>query len=262
VTASINNPPTLRLYVLDTGVIQCGDYAIYSPSAPANSYREMSVRSYLIVHPAGALLWDTGISDATAAKPAGERLNDTHTFRVPKTLSSQLMAVGYEPSDISQVGMSHMHIDHVGNLDLFPHATVLMQQAEHDDIYGPDAEQLGYMPDTYAALDRDRVQTVTGESDVFGDGTVRMIPLPGHTNGHQGLLVELPRTGRVLLAGDISYSTVDYAIEAVRDLNLNIDASRESIRKAKALEAAGTTVWLQHDMEAQRDIPTAPHHYE
>ena len=251
----------VRLYVLDTGLIECADYALYSPSAGPGAHQEMSVRSYLIVHPEGLLLWDTGIADSIAAKPEGERLNDTHVFRVPTTLQSQLKAIGYTPSDVGLIGLSHLHIDHVGNLDLFPDATALMQQAEYDAAYGLQAQQLTYIPETYAALDRSKIRMVFGEYDVFGDGTVRTLPLPGHTPGHQGLLLNLPETGRLLLAGDLAYSVADYTAGVVRKLNVDPVASRESIDAAKALEATGTTVWLHHDIDGQRAVRTAPHYY-
>jgi hypothetical protein len=73
--------------------------------------------------------------------------------------------------------------------------------------------------------------------------------------------LDLPETGRLLLAGDLSYSMADYAAGRVRKLNVDLIASRESIDAAKALETSGVKVWLHHDVDAQRDIPTAPHFY-
>lgn len=251
----------IRLYVLDTGLIQCADYALYSPTASPGTYAEMSVRSYLVAHPAGLLVWDTGIADSIATLPDGERLNETHVFRVPATLRGQLEALGHAPADIGLLGLSHLHVDHVGNLDLFPGATALMQRAEYDAAYGPDAEVLTYIPETYAALDQAKIQKITGRHDVFGDGTVVTVPLPGHTPGHQGLLVALSETGSVLLAGDLAYSLADYTAGAVRALNFDLDASRASIDAAKRLEAKGVKVWLHHDTDAQRQVETAPGYY-
>lgn len=253
---------SVRLYVLDTGLIECWDYALFSPSAAEREYRAMSVRSYLVVHPAGVLLWDTGIADAVAQRPDGERVGDAIVFRVPRTLSSQLEAIEQDLDGVKLIGLSHMHIDHVGNLDQFPAASVAVQQAEYDAAYGPQAEQLTYIPEAYAELDRGRIQTIVGEHDVFGDETVVMTPLPGHTPGHQGLLVTLPEAGPILLAGDIAYSAADYAASAVRRLNVDLEASGRSIEKAKALERdGGATVWLHHDLEAQQAIRTAPDCY-
>ena len=252
----------LQLYVLDTGLIECSDYALFSPSAGQREHRSMSVRSYLVVHPDGVLLWDTGISDAIAAQPAGERVADAIRFCVPVTLRSQLAAIEQDVAGVELIGLSHMHIDHVGNLEQFPSASVVMQEAEYDAAYGPRAEQLTYIPESYAPLDRARIRTIVGEHDVFRDHTVVMTPLPGHTPGHQGLLVTLPQTGPILLAGDIAYSAADYAASAVRTLNVDLDASRRSIEAAKALERdLGARTWLHHDLEAQQVIGTAPNCY-
>lgn len=255
--------PPIRVYVLETGLISSTDLSVWSPSVPRGTHGELSVRSYLVVHPEGQLLWDTGIADEIGANPAGEPVAETVVFHVPRTLRGQLEAIGRDPGEIDLIGLSHMHIDHVGNLHQFPAAKVVTQRDEREAAYGPDAEQLTYIPDAYAALDRRRIETVVGEHDVFADGSVVMTPLPGHTPGHQGLLVALPKMGPVLLAGDIAYSAEDYANSTVRHGNVDIDASRRSIEVAKALERErGTTVWLHHDVDAQRDVRTAPSFYD
>lgn len=253
----------IRLYVLDTGLIDCADYAIFSPTAGPGLRKAMSVLSYLVVHPRGMLLWDTGIDDAIAGLADGRRIIDAITFRVPRTLAGQLAGIGVDPAAVPLVGLSHLHIDHVGNLGLFPAATVLVQEAEVDAAFGPAAEELTYIPQAYAALDRSRIRPVAGEHDVFGDGSVVMTPMPGHTPGHQGLLVTLARSGPILLAGDVSYSARDYAEGVPRQSDVDVEATRRSIAAAKALERErGATVWLHHDLEAQRDVRRAPEFYE
>jgi len=252
----------MHVYVLDTGLIECADYALFSPGAAADTYRELSVRSYLVVHPKGTLLWDTGIDDTIADDARGKPITDRIVFRVPRTLRRQLAEIGVSPFEVDYLGLSHLHVDHVGNVGLFPRATALLQRAEYAAAYGPDPERFTLIPEAYAALDRDRVELVDGEHDVFGDGLVVTKPLPGHTPGHQGLLVVLPESGPVLLAGDIAYSAADYAASAVRPLNVDVDASHRSIETAKVLEHdRGATVWLHHDLEAQREIPAAPFAY-
>lgn len=253
--------PNLRLYVLDTGLIECSDYSMFSPNAISGEHRDLSVRSYLVVHPRGVLLWDTGIDDSIAGEPNGRQIVEPIRFRVPKTLGAQLSEIGYSPRDVDVLGLSHMHIDHVGNAGLFRGARVVMQRAERDAAYGPDAERLTYIPETYAAIDRDAIDAIEGLQDVFGDGSVVMHPLPGHTPGHQGLRVALPERGPVLLAGDITYSRRDYAEAAPRKSNFDLDQTSASIAAAKAMEREGTAVWLHHDMEAEREIRQAPQHY-
>src|SRR4051794_13908722 len=200
---------TVRLYALDTGLIECSDYAMFSPTAGPSSYKEMSVRSYLVVHPAGTLLWDTGIDDGIAGLAGGKRIADSIVFRVPRTLRSQLAESGVAPDRVDYLGLSHLHVDHVGNIGLFARATVLLQRAEYEAAFGPDPERFTLVPDTYADLDCGRVEVVDGDHDLFGDGRVVMKALPGHTPGHQGLLVVLPESGPILIAGDVAYSAGD-----------------------------------------------------
>jgi glyoxylase-like metal-dependent hydrolase (beta-lactamase superfamily II) len=255
----------LQLYALDTGLIESADYSMWSPNAEPGTHREMTVRSYLVVHPKGTLLWDTGIDDEIAKFAKGRRIVDYVVFHVPRTLRGQLAEIGVAPDEVDFLGLSHLHVDHVGNVGLFPDATVLLQRAEYEAGYGSRPEELiePLAPDTYAALNRDRIQQVDGDHDLFGDGTVVLKSLPGHTPGHQGLLLQLPESGPVLLAGDIAYSTQDYAESAVRQGNVDLEKSRRSIEVSKQIERElGATVWLHHDRDAQRSVHTAPRYYE
>jgi glyoxylase-like metal-dependent hydrolase (beta-lactamase superfamily II) len=257
--------PKVRLYVLDTGLIECADFALFSASAEPGTYRELTVASYLVIHPDGTLLWDTGIDDEIARTSEGRQIVDPIVFRVPRTLRGQLAEIGVAPDEIDCLGLSHLHVDHVGNVGLFGSARVLLQRAEYEAGYGPHPEQLiePLAPGSYAALNRERIETIDGDHDLFGDGSVVLKSLPGHTPGHQGLLVDLVDTGPVLLAGDIAYSARDYAAEAVRQADFDRESSRHSIATAKRLERElGATVWLHHDAEAQRTLRTAPAHYE
>ena len=252
----------VRLYVLDTGLIECADYALFSPSAGVAERYDMPVRSYVVVHPRGTLVWDTGIEDAIHDEPGGRQIVEPIRFKVPRTLRSQLAEIGVEPASVAFLALSHLHIDHVGNIDLFPDATVLLQSSEIAAAFGPDAEALTYIPETFAALDREKVRAIDGELDVFGDGLVTLVPLPGHTPGHQGLLVRLRETGPVVIAGDVSYSARDYAAGAVRSGNVDLEASARSIDAVKHLECEfGAKVWLHHDADAQRGIELVPRHY-
>lgn len=254
--------PDVRLHVLETGLIECSDFAMFSPNAGPDEHQVMPVRSYLVVHPAGTLLWDTGIADAIAAKPHGEPIVDGIVFKVPRTLRSQLDELGVAPDAIDYLALSHLHVDHVGNVELFPNARVLLQRAEHEAGFGPRAEELTLVPQTYAALDPEAIEQIDGDYDVFGDGTVVLISLPGHTPGHQGLLVDLRETGPVLLATDIAYCARDYAEGAVRQSNVDLEQSRCSIERAKRISRErGASIWLHHDLDAQREIRTAPASY-
>lgn len=255
-------PSGVRLYVLDAGLIECADYSMFSPSAAPGVFRELSVRSYLVVHPRGTLLWDSGIDDAIAGSVAGRPVTDGIVFRVPRTLRSQLAEIGAAPGAVDYLGLSHLHVDHVGNVGLFPEARVLVQRAEYDAGYGPNPERFTLIPETYAALDHDRIRAIEGDHDLFGDGTVVLTALPGHTPGHQGaarlvarLRARSARGRRRLLRPRLQ--------EAVRRANVDVEQSQRSIQAAKRIERdLGATVWLHHDLDAQRAVRTAPRYYE
>ncbi len=114
-------------------------------------------------------------------------------------------------------------------------------------------------PSTYDQLDHGRTQILNGEHDVFGDGSVLMIPTPGHTPGHQVLLVDLPETGPVVLSGDLYHSALAFENDIVPAPNTDAEATRASFEKVKKLlEEKGATLWIQHDKEQNATIPHAP----
>lgn len=122
---------------------------------------------------------------------------------VKKTLASQYQAVGVAPGAVNYLGLSHLHGDHIGNVALFSGATLLMQKEEYDSAFGPDAAKYGNDPTTYPTLASNPAKKLEGDFDVFGDGTVVVKRATGHTPGHQALFVRLPKTGDVLLSGDL-----------------------------------------------------------
>src|SRR5262249_10310523 len=156
---------------------------------------EFSDNCYLIRHSRGILLWDTGVPDAVATMPDGMVVaNGAITFRRAKTLAAQLAEIGVKPSDVTYVAISHTHGDHVGNVGLFPSATVVIREAEYDwALTQPVKPAFG----TAQPIER-----LAGDRDVFGDGSVVILSTPGHSPGHQSLLVVLPKTGAVVLSGD------------------------------------------------------------
>jgi N-acyl homoserine lactone hydrolase len=127
-------PSIEKLYVLNCGEGVAGDISRWSPGVNVGKSMDFVDNCYLIKHAQGWLLWDTGVTDAIAAMPDGQRPADpraTH-WRRPKTLAAQLDELGVKPSDIKFVAVSHTHSDHVGNLTLFPQSTLLVQKAEYD----------------------------------------------------------------------------------------------------------------------------------
>jgi glyoxylase-like metal-dependent hydrolase (beta-lactamase superfamily II) len=177
--------------------------------------------------------------------PEGQRPADpraTH-WRRPKTLVSQLDELGVKPSDIKYVAVSHTHPDHVGNMALFPQATLLVQKAEYE---WPSPVGPRFKPEQ-------PVTKLDGDHDVFGDGSVTIISTPGHTPGHQSLLVKLPKTGAVLLSGDAVHFKDNWDNRRVPENNDSQDKSAASLqRMADVMAKEKAQLWINHD-KAQRD---------
>src|SRR5204862_2753755 len=184
-----------RLYVLDCGPNLGRDQARWSPGVNEGQAIEFSDNCYLIRHAKGLLLWDTGIPDTVAAMPDGMVVaNGAITQRRAKTLAAQLTEIGVKPTDITYVAVSHTHGDHVGNVALFPSSTILIQGAEYEWAMS--------QPTKPAFAATQKFEKLAGDRDVFGDGSVVVLSTPGHTPGHQSLLVVLPKTGALVLSGD------------------------------------------------------------
>ena len=148
------------------------------------------VVSYLIVHPKGTLLWDTGEIPDAAFKPDGSLVTQG-VMTATKPLLPQLAAIGYAPADITYLGLSHYHADHTANANSFAGSTWLVHRAERDFMFS-DAHTSGIQPASYSALKTARTKILPSEDyDVFGDGTVVIKYAPGHTQGHQVVFVKL-----------------------------------------------------------------------
>jgi N-acyl homoserine lactone hydrolase len=252
----------LKLHVLDTGTIDCADYALFSPDQPPGVHKSLSCRSYLVEHPDGLLVWDAGLPDAYAALPDGQPVMDVFLFRVAKTMAEQLAMLGVKGEDVDVLALSHLHNDHVGNVDLFGRAQVLMHEAERRAGYGPDPETYLYDPPTYAALDTEKITTVEDGHDVFGDGSVVFNAWPGHTPGHSALTVTLPETGVVVLGADIAHTVDNFEREIVSTLNHDAEESIRSIQLAKEwIGSHKASLWINHDLEQQASIRVVPESY-
>lgn len=200
--AALNAPPASaagvdKLYVLDCGHITAADQSRWSPGINVGVPIELSDNCYLIHHGEGWFLWDTGLPDAIAAVPDGVTGgNGAFHMTRPKTLAGQLADLGLKPADIKALAVSHTHPDHIGNVELFPHAMLYVQKAEYE--WPGEGGKPRFNPDH-------PVTKLEGDRDVFGDGSVVIISTPGHTPGHQSLLVRLRKTGAVVLSGDAAH---------------------------------------------------------
>jgi glyoxylase-like metal-dependent hydrolase (beta-lactamase superfamily II) len=251
-----SRPGLERLYILNCGEGVAGDISRWSPGVNEGKSMDFVDNCYLIKHARGWMLWDTGVADAIAAMPDGQKPADpraTHWKR-PKTLGSQLEQLGVKPSDITYVAVSHSHPDHIGNVEMFPQTMLLVQKAEYE---WPGANNAPRFKPEHP------VTKLEGNKDVFGDGSVTIIVTPGHTPGHQSLLVKLPKTGALLLSGDAVHFQSNWENRRVPAINTGQEQTRTSMqRMADILAKERATLWINHD-KAQRDtLRMAPEYYE
>jgi glyoxylase-like metal-dependent hydrolase (beta-lactamase superfamily II) len=248
-------PGVQRLYVLDCGEGVAGDISRWSPGVDVGRSMPFVDSCYLIRHSQGWLLWDTGLDDAVAAMPDGQRPADPraiHWHRA-KTLAGQLAQLGLGPADIRYVAVSHSHPDHIGNVALFPQSMLLVQRAEYD---WPAPGGPRFRPELPATR-------LDGDRDVFGDGSVTILATPGHTPGHQSLLVRLPKTGAVILSGDAAHFQANWEHRRVPSINFDKAQSIASMQRlADIVAREKAQLWINHD-KAQRDAQKlAPDFYE
>ncbi len=251
-----SRPGLERLYILNCGEGVAGDISRWSPGVNVGKSMPFVDNCYLIKHAQGWMIWDTGVADSIAAMPDGQAPADpkaTH-WRRPETLASQLEQLGVKPSDIKYVAVSHSHPDHVGNVEMFPHSMLLVQKAEYEWPGPKNAPR--FKPDH-------PVTKVEGDKDVFGDGSVTIISTPGHTPGHQSLLVKLPKTGAIVLSGDAVHFTSNWENRRVPSINADKDKTLTSMQRiADLLAKEKAQLWINHD-KAQRDtLKMAPGYYE
>jgi glyoxylase-like metal-dependent hydrolase (beta-lactamase superfamily II) len=264
-------PRSVRLYVFDCGVLHNADMGRFNLKNEDVATSDMSMACFLIAHPKGNLIWDTGAISDDSWTPTGSMVTQHITLPdgqkrdadVDKTLRGQLAEIGYRPADIKYLALSHYHYDHTGNSNEFAGATWLVPQAEHDAMFG--GKFFGTVqPSYFAALQKSTTTIIkTDEYDVFGDGKVIIKAAPGHTQGHQVLYVKLAKTGGVVLSGDLYHYPAEKTLDRVPTFEFSQDQTRASRKAVDAfLKKTNSQLWIQHDFEGNAKLKKSPQYYE
>jgi N-acyl homoserine lactone hydrolase len=200
---------------------------------------------YVIKHDNDYLLWDTGHAMTTPNV-------------APKvSIVDQLSKIDVKPEQIKYVGISHYHADHTGQVASFPGATLLIGAREWEAITAPKpAQGVNYKPFEHWAKGEGRLEALALDKDVFEDGSVVVLRTPGHTPGHQSLLLKLPQMGSVIIVGDAVHFRENWDSDGVPAFNYDRAQTIASIERLKKLAAnLKATVIIQHD---KRDIDKLP----
>ena len=242
----------LRLYIMDCGQGHAPDKARWSPGVEVGVPWDISDNCYLIRHGSDLMLWDTGITDKLQPGPAGQ--TSPIQWSKPKKLIGQLAGLGITPDDIKIIAVSHTHPDHIGNVDLFPKAQLLIQKAEYDWAFSDNKKP--FSPEH-------PVKKLESDYDVFGDGTVEIIQTPGHTPGHESLLLHLPKTGWVLLSGDAVHFKSNWENRRIPAGNTDKQATLVSMqRMSDIMQTRHAKLWINHDKAQSKTLKYAPNFYE
>jgi N-acyl homoserine lactone hydrolase len=239
-----------RLYVIDCGERTAPDVSPWTPGVNVGKPVDFVDNCYLLKHGPDWMIWDTGLPDAIFSSPSSE----PNAWKRTKALAGELEKLGLKPSDIKYLAVSHTHGDHVGNVELFPQAQLLVQKAEYD-WPGQDGKP--------RFLPSHPVKTLDGDYDVFGDGSVTIISTPGHTPGHQSLLLKLPQTGAVLLSGDAVHLKDNWDAKRVPSINVDKEKSSASMqRMSDLMTQSKAQLWINHDKPQSLTMKRPPEFYQ
>ena len=247
-SAAAQTAPIVSVMRLDCGTnAPPSDVGRFSDTYALNGVKVQLVFScYLIRHGDEYLVWDTG-------NPVGS------TPTAPKVAITDLITqAGVRPEQVKYVAISHYHGDHTGQVSAFPQSTLLIGKGDWDVLSDPKSSAMA-TPFAHWISGGGKVEPQAGDKDVFGDGTVVMLNMPGHTPGHHSLLVRLRDMGNVLITGDLSHFHENYAANGVPTFNTDRAQSLASIDRFKTLATnLKATVIIQHDARDVAKLPTFP----
>jgi glyoxylase-like metal-dependent hydrolase (beta-lactamase superfamily II) len=274
--ALAQSPQGMKLYVFSSGALTIGKHILQN-LAPQDTIK-VPVGFFVVMHPKGNVLFDTGnndkiITDPSYWGPAFQRLSPVNTPDM--AIDAQLGKIGLKPDDIKYVVVSHLHLDHGGNVGKFPNSTLIVQKDEIRNAFWPEPGTAGpYVPGDVAPLRSDlgeampnryKMIQLNSDMDIFGDNGVVVKRWVGHTPGSQMLVVRLPKTGTVILTGDNVYFRENVEKNILPNVALAYDPpgilrAYEWIRYLQATEKAD--FFTAHDPDAFKALKKPPEYYD
>jgi Zn-dependent hydrolases, including glyoxylases len=243
----------IRLYALDGGRVHVTGVdatELADDSAYEGRTFDMPVPCFLIRHPDGDLMWETGMSRTRT---------DLGDWATPgASLVDQLRALELAPVDIRYLSVSHGHWDHSGNAGLFAGSTWIVNPDERSLMFD-DENRASPSMDDYGALEGADALLISDDHDVFGDGSVVIIQAPGHTAGHTVLLVRLAEAGPILLSGDLWHQAASRRGRRMPVYNTSRAQTLASMDRVEALVTeTGARVIVQHELADYESLPRFP----
>ncbi len=251
-----------RLFVLLCGY-EIIPLSVSLHDADARFWHAVPISAYLLDTSAGWVLVDTGLDERRLHDPGQLRRHyldrgwdPPPLVRPEHELHLQLVAIGVTAGDVRHVILTHLHADHTGHLRDFPQAMIHVQRAEYEHALQADPPN-GYIPDDYLSLTPNRFCFYEADWDLLQD--IRIIATPGHTPGHQSVLVSLPGGRRYILAGDVGDLRRNLEAEILPGETTDEEAALASIRRInRELAVPGTELLLCHDPGIVHRVALAP----
>jgi N-acyl homoserine lactone hydrolase len=247
----------MRLYGFSCGSVRLKKKAVVEGG---EGLIEMPIPVFLIMHPRGNVLFDTGLH-LELADPQSARLGElskysTIALKRDEHVTARLSLLGLKPADIAVLVNSHLHYDHAGANDCFAHTRMVVQRIEWEAAHDPDlVARNAYNPADYAL--NDNVHLIDGEHDLFGDGTIFLTPTFGHTPGHQCACLRIGDR-RIVLAGDACYLAENLERQIAPRLSFDKSKALASLATLAAWERGGSEIIIGHDPERWEKLPHAP----
>ncbi len=254
--------PNIKLYTFDGGKVMVNNLELFSQDTTYHGKtKEFADAFYVISHPNGNLMWDAGLPETLVGLP--EPFTDpSGAFTVSRkdSVVNQLKSIGMGIDDIKYIALSHSHFDHTGHANTFKNATWLVQEIEYDSITSATSQKTN--TDNYNAIkELTNTKKLNGDFDVFGDGSVVIKSMPGHTPGHQVLYLDLIEHGPLLLSGDLYHLYENREHKRVPIFNFDVDQTLKSMDKFEAFAKENKAkVYLQHQKEDFNKMPKAPNY--
>ena len=261
--------PATRLYCMLSGFLH-QDQSVIAHGVGMGTEVSIPVLMFLIVHPKGKVLYETGL------EPAGARVTSYYEFADTRTeveldhgIVPQLAQLGYAPNDIDYVVLSCLYFDHAGGLKYFPQSTIIVQREETDEAWWPTKARKLVVDGAYSMQDLNPARNFqflypeTDEYDIFGDGSVIVLRVPCHARGEQAVLARL-RNSTVLMPGGASPQQGHLELRNIQGrLMVSPDEALRSMEKiSRIAQSENAVVLLHHDPNTWRSYKLAPEYYD
>jgi len=240
--------PKITLHVLDGGKILVNNLELFSEDTTYHGQSKTFADAYYVIqHPKGNLMWDAGLPENLVGMPEPLTFpGGAFTVSRKDSVVNQLKAIGLTVDDFKYIALSHSHFDHIGHANTFKNATWLVQENEYD-FFTNDSAQVK-RADIYAMIkDLTNVQKLKGDYDVFGDSTVVIKSMPGHTIGHQVLYLNIGLEKPLLLTGDLYHFEENRSHKRSPVFNYDIPQTKKSMEAFEAFaKSTNADVIIQH----------------